>query len=91
MTPLEKQLATMRGETLAAQILADAALQMLFMIVNTDREKALAGLTAFIDDILNRAGPATGDPHDELNTLMRETARFQAMQALDNLAQMRRK
>jgi hypothetical protein len=46
-------------------------------------EDALAGMTAFIDDTLNLSGPGKGDAHDELNTLMRETARLQAMQTLD--------
>lgn len=37
---------------------------------------------AFIET-LNMSGPDRGDAYDELNTQMRETARFQAMQSLD--------
>jgi hypothetical protein len=53
-----------------------------------NREQLLAAITAFIDDTLNRSGPGSGDADDEPNTLMRETARFQAMQHLDAIARM---
>src|SRR5262245_14350236 len=36
-------------------------------------------MSAFIDETLNMSGPGRGDAQDELNTLMRETARFQAI------------
>jgi hypothetical protein len=45
-------------------------------------------MSAFIDETLNMSGPGRGDAHDEFNTQMRETARFQAMQSLDAIARM---
>jgi len=45
-------------------------------------------MSAFVDETLNMSGPGGGDAHDELNTQMRETARFQAMQSLDAIARM---
>ena len=44
--------------------------------------------SAFIDETLNMSGPGSGDAHDEFNTQVRETARFQAMQSLDAIARM---
>ncbi|PSO25201.1 hypothetical protein [Bradyrhizobium sp. MOS002] len=90
MNALEKNIAAARGEALAASLLASAALQSVFMFVPPqDREKFISGLNAFVDHALNRAGPADANANDdEPNTLMRETARFQAMQHLDAMTQM---
>lgn len=83
MNALDKNVAVARGEALASSLLASVALQTLFSIVPEDqRGKMLAGITAFIDDTLNRSGPGKGDPNDEPNTQMREAARFQIDQHL---------
>jgi hypothetical protein len=87
LNALEKNLAVTRGEALAANLLATAALQAVFMMI-PNRQELLNAVTAFIDDTLNRSGPGKGDAHDELNTQMREVARFQAMQALDHIKRM---
>jgi hypothetical protein len=87
MNALEKNVALARGEAMAASLLASAALQTaLSMIAN--REEFIAGIDAFIDGTLNLSGPSTGDANDELNFLMRETARTQAMQHLDAIKRM---
>jgi hypothetical protein len=90
MNALEKNIAVARGEALAASLLASAALQALLQFVPPQsREQFVSGLNAFVDHTLNRAGPPDVDANDdEPNTLMRETARFQAMQQLDVLAMM---
>lgn len=87
MNALEKNIAVARGEALAASLLASAALQFAFLM-SPNRQELLTRLTAFIDGTLNQSGPGKGDPDDEPNTLMRETARFQAMQNLDAIARM---
>ncbi|AMA55956.1 hypothetical protein [Bradyrhizobium sp. CCGE-LA001] len=87
MNALEKNIAVARGEALAASLLARAALQAVFMFVPPPkREDLISVMNEFVDDALNNAGPATGDSHDEPNTMMREVARFQAMQHLDHMA-----
>ena len=86
MNALEKNIAVARGEALAANLLASVAVRLVLMKVS-NKEEAIAGTTAFIDDTLNRAGPGSGDAHDEFNTQLRETARFQAMQFFDHLRQ----
>ena len=90
MNAFEKNLAVVRGEALAARLLAEAALQAFLMVLPNPpgRLEALAKISAFMDDTLNMSGPgpAKGDAHDdELNTLMRETARFQVMQTLQHI------
>jgi hypothetical protein len=85
MNAVEKNIAVARGEALAAHLLAFAAIQAALTII-PNREEALTWMSAYIDEALNRSGPGRGDAHDELNTLMRETARFQAMQILDAIA-----
>lgn len=82
MDVLQKNMASIRGEALAANLLASAAIQAVLILV-ANREQFLTGMTAFIDGTLNMSGPATGDTNDEFNTMVRETARFQAMQTLD--------
>jgi hypothetical protein len=87
MNAIEKNLAVARGEALAASLLASAALQTaLWPIAN--RDEVLAGIDAYIDQTLNISGPGSGDAHDELNMLMRETARNQATQHLDGIRRM---
>jgi hypothetical protein len=81
MDALQKNIAVTRGEALAAQLLASAALQAVFMIV-TDKEQMLKAISAMIDDTLNNSGPNIGSGHDEFNTLMRETARSMVDQTL---------
>ena len=90
MNALEKNVAVARGEALAASLLASAALQAVFMFVQPqNREEVLSRITAFVDDTLNRSGPPNADANDdEPNTLMRETARLQAMQHLDAMMTM---
>jgi hypothetical protein len=84
---IQKSIATARGEALAANLLASAALRAIFA-VTSNREQVLAAMSAYIDETLNRSGPGKGDPHDELNTLMREIARFQTAQHLDAITRM---
>jgi hypothetical protein len=64
--------------------MASAALQAVLMVL-PNRLDALARISAFIDDTLNMSGPGKGDPHDELNTHMREIARTQVMQTLQHI------
>ncbi len=89
MNALEKNIAVARGEALAAHLLASVAIQTLFAIVPiSNRQEVLSRIMAFVDDTLNISGPAKGDAHDEPNTQMREVARLQAMQTLDNIKRM---
>jgi hypothetical protein len=89
MNAFEKSIAVARGEAIAASLLATAAFQVAFMFVPPeDRVGLLSKITAFIDDTLNSSGPGGGDGNDEANTLVRETARFQAMQHLDGIARL---
>ncbi|WP_340672517.1 hypothetical protein [Bradyrhizobium ottawaense] len=89
MNALEKNVAVARGEALAASLLASAALQAAFMFIPpANRNDLLSRITAFVDDTLNQSGPGKGDSNDEANTLMRETARFQATQHLDAMGRM---
>ncbi len=85
MDAFQKNMAVTRGEALAAHLLAMAALQAFFTIV-ADKEHMLKAMSAMIDETLNISGPAKGDSHDELNTLMRETARNQVDQTLAAIA-----
>lgn len=87
MNALQKNIAVARGEALAANLLATAALQALLALAS-NREEALNRISAFVDETLNMSGPGKGDAHDELNTQMREVARFQAMQTLDAISRM---
>lgn len=89
MNALEKNVAVARGEALAASLLASAALQAIFMFVPPqNREELMSKLNGFVDNTLNASGPGKGDANDEANTMMREVARFQAMQHLDEMARM---
>ena len=85
MNALQKNIAIARGEALAANLLASAAIQAALAIIS-NREEFLARMSAFIDETLNMSGPGRGDAHDVFNTQMRETDRFQAMQSLDAIA-----
>ena len=87
MNAFEKNIAIVRGEALAAHLLASAAIRAA-LAITADREEVLTQMSAFVDETLNMSGPGGGDAHDELNTQMRETARFQAMQSLDAIARM---
>jgi hypothetical protein len=82
MNALEKNIATARGEALAANLLASATIRTVIAIV-ANKEETLSSITAFIDDTLNMSGPGKGDPNDEFNTHMREIARVHAMQSVD--------
>ena len=84
MNAMERNLAVARGEALAAHLMASAALQAVLMVL-PNRLDALARISAYLDDSLNMSGPGKGDPHDELNTHMREVARFQVTQALQHI------
>ena len=86
MNAFEKNLAVARGEAVAAQLLASLAIRTAISMV-TNKEEVLNEMTAFIDKALNMSGPGKGDPNDELNTQVRETARVQGMQALDAIRQ----
>lgn len=84
MNAIEKNLAVARGEALAAHLMASAALQAILMAL-PNRLQALGRISAFIDDTLNMSGPGKGDGHDELNMQMREYARFQTNQTLQQI------
>jgi hypothetical protein len=74
-----------RGEALAAHLMASAALQAVLMVL-PNRLEALAKISAFIDDTLNMSGPAKRDESfDEINMQMREVARFQTNQTLQHI------
>ena len=47
-----------------------------------------AALAIISFETLNMSGPGRGDAHDEFNTQLRETARFQVMQSLDAITRM---
>jgi hypothetical protein len=70
-------------------MIASAALQAVLMVMS-NRLEVLSGISAYIDDSLNASRPANGDPHDELNTQMREVARFQTTQTLQHIEHMLR-
>jgi hypothetical protein len=84
MNAIGHNLAVARGEALGAHLIASATLQAMLMILPNPLD-ALRRISAYLDGTLNMSGPGKGDPHDELNTLMRETARFQVMQVLHNI------
>jgi hypothetical protein len=84
---LEKNITVARGEALAANLLAFAAIQAALTIIS-NREEVLTWMSGYIDEALNKGGPGRGDAHDEFNTQMRETARFQAQQSLDAITRM---
>ena len=80
----QRHIAVARGEAWAASLLASAALQTLFLMTATSPE-ILEKIDAYINDILNMSGPGNGNPDDEFNAQMRETARFQVTQILDGI------
>jgi hypothetical protein len=84
MNANEKNIVVARGEAIAAGIIASVALQTALLVV-PNREQILASIDAYIDQTLNMSGPGSGDAHDEVFTLMRETARIQATQHLDGI------
>lgn len=86
MKAIEKNLAVARGEALAANLMASAALQAVLMVVPGDRLAALSRISAFLNDTLNASGPGKPDPQfDELNMQMREVARYQIEQTLQHI------
>jgi hypothetical protein len=87
MNAIERNLAVARGEALAASLLASVAIQT-GLLAAPNRDQILASIDAYIDETLNISGPGRGDAHDELNMLMRETARDQATQHLDGIRRM---
>ena len=89
MNAMEQNLAVARGEALAAHLIASAALQGMLMVLPNPLD-ALSRISAYLDDTLNMSGPAKGDAHDELNTQMREVARFQVTQTLQQIERMLR-
>lgn len=89
MDALQKNIAVARGEALAASLLAAAALRTLFSMVSNGDE-VLASINAMIDNSLNMSGPAKGNPDDQFNTQVRETARFHAAQHLDAIEELLR-
>jgi hypothetical protein len=65
--------------------MASAALQAVLMLL-PNRLEALSGISAYLNDTLNGSGPGKPDAQfDELNTQMREVARFQIDQALQHI------
>jgi hypothetical protein len=84
MNAMEKNLAVARGEALAVHLIASAALQAMLMVLPNPLD-ALSRISAYLDDTLNMSGPGKGDAHDELNTQMREVARFQVTQTLQHI------
>jgi hypothetical protein len=87
MDALQKNIAVARGEAIAASLLASAALQALVLMVS-NRKEFVERISAFVDGTLNLSGPGRGDPDDEFNTQVRETARFHATQNLDAIRRM---
>jgi hypothetical protein len=87
MNAVDKNIATARGEAMAASLLASAAMQVAFAVV-ADRKGLLTKISEEIDDVLNHSGPARGDAGDEFNTFIREIARVSAMRSLDAMRQM---
>jgi hypothetical protein len=87
MNATEQNIVAARGEALAANLIASAALQTILLAL-PNRLELLNRISAFIDNTLNISGPANGEPHDELNTRMREVARFQTDQTLQHLEHM---
>jgi hypothetical protein len=79
----QRSIAVARGEALAASLLANAAIKAIFSMAPS--QQLLDHMTATIDQTLNMSGPGAGDGEDELNTLMRETARHQVYQHMDAL------
>jgi hypothetical protein len=75
-----------RGEALAAHLMASATLQAVLMVLPNPLD-TLGRISSYLDDTLNMSGPGKGDAHDELNTLMREVARFQVTQTLQHIEQ----
>ena len=91
MDALQKNIAVARGEAIGASLLAAAALRTLFMVIPPqNRKELLANISSFVDMTLNQSGPGAGDADDEFNTQLRETARFQVQQELDQIAKMLR-
>jgi hypothetical protein len=84
MNAMEQNLAVARGEALAAHLMASAALQAMLMVLPNPLD-ALSRISAYLDDTLNMSGPGQGNAHDELNTQMREVARFQVTQTLQHI------
>jgi hypothetical protein len=84
MNALEQNVAVARGEALAAHVLASLAIR-LAVAMSRNPNELLARLSAEVDDMLNHGRPSVGDPEDEPNTLMRETARNIAMLHLDGI------
>lgn len=72
---------------MAAQLHASAALQAALSLAPNPQE-LITKIGEFIDDSLTMSGLAKGDPNDELNTQVREIARMQAMNSLDNIRRM---
>jgi hypothetical protein len=60
---MEKNLAVARGEALAAKLLTEATLRAVLMAL-PNRLEVVGSINAFMDEMLNRAGPGTGDAHD---------------------------
>ena len=90
MNATEKNLAVARGEALAAHLMASAALQAVLMMLPNPLD-ALGRISAYLEDTLNMSGPGKADSQfDELNTQMREVARFQVMQTLQHIEHMLR-
>jgi hypothetical protein len=84
MNATEQNLAVAR-EALAAQLIASAALQAVLMVLPNPLD-ALSRITAYLNDTLNMSGPGETDAQfDELNTQMREVARFQVEQTLQHI------
>src|SRR5262249_10134206 len=90
MNATEKNIASARGEALAAHLMASAALQAVLMVLPNPLD-ALSRISAYLNDTLNASAPAKPDAQfDELNTQMREYARFQIEQTLQHIEHMLR-
>jgi hypothetical protein len=90
MNATERNIAVARGEALAANLVASAALQAVLMVL-PNRLDVLSRISTFLNDTLNASGPGKPDPQfDELNTQMREIARFQVEQTLQHIEHMLR-
>jgi 7-keto-8-aminopelargonate synthetase-like enzyme len=82
---LQKNIAVTRGEALAAQLVASAALQVIFTIIG-DKERMLKAIAQMLDDTLNISGPVKEDGQEAFHIQMRETARNVVDQHLGAIA-----
>ena len=80
-------IAELRGEALAGQLMAAAAIRLLLAVSRTDSKQAILTMSSFIDQTLNSGG--SPEQNEELDAIMRETARRMIDQHLAAIPQQR--